>query len=143
MTPELIFQWVNLIALAAWVTLLVRPRHPQTLRWVGQAVPMLFALIYVVLIAMRIGRSGGNFSTLAGVATLFQDPWILLAGWIHYLAFDLLIGVWETRDAATRNLPHWRIVPCLFLTFMFGPAGWLLYLCVRAMPLPHRATPPR
>jgi hypothetical protein len=24
------------------------------------------------------------------------------------------------------------VVPCLFVTFMFGPAGWLLYLALRS-----------
>lgn len=140
MNPELIFSLVNLLALVAWLTLIVRPRHPKILRWVG-AVPVLFAALYCVLIAMRIGRTGGNFSSLEGVATLFRDPWILLAGWIHYLAFDLWVGLWELRDAASRNLPHWRVVPSLLLTFLFGPAGWLLYLCVRARPVPNRGSP--
>jgi hypothetical protein len=48
----------------------------------------------------------------------------------------LLIGVWEVRDAAARRVPHWRLVPCLLLTFLFGPAGWLLYLGVRSLPMP-------
>jgi hypothetical protein len=73
----------------------------------------------------------GSFSTLAGVAMLFSNPWILLAGWVHYLAFDLLIGTWEARDARERRVPHWLLIPCLFLTFMFGPVGWLLYMGVR------------
>ena len=133
MKPESVFSVVNVVAFLAWLTLIVRPRHPRTLQWIGQVVPWFFALIYFVIIALRIGRSAGNFSSLAGVAALFQDPWILLAGWVHYLAFDLLIGVWEVRDAATRNLPHWRVVPCLLLTFMFGPVGWLLYQGVRSM----------
>ena len=51
---------------------------------------------------------------------------------MHYLAFDLLIGTWEVRDAQERGIPHVFVVPCLFLTFMFGPAGWLLYLTLRS-----------
>ena len=62
---------------------------------------------------------------------LFSEPWILLAGWTHYLAFDLLVGNWEMRDATTRGLPYWLVLPCLVLTFLFGPAGWLLYAIVR------------
>ena len=83
----------------------------------------------------------GSFSTLAGVATLFSNPWLLLAGWLHYLAFDLLIGTWEARDARDRGVPHLFVVPCLFLTLMFGPAGWLLYMGLRrwrSLPTVHR-----
>lgn len=134
MTPAAWFSLVNSLALLTWLGLIVRPRHPRVLQWAGLIVPIVFALIYVAIVAMRFGRTEGDFNSLAGVAALFRDPWILLAGWIHYLAFDLLTGVWEARDAVTRNVPHWLLALCLLLTFMFGPAGWLLYLAVRSIP---------
>ena len=62
---------------------------------------------------------------------LFDNPWALLAGWTHYLAFDLFIGGWEVRDAQRRGIPHLLIVPALVLTFLLGPAGLLLYLAIR------------
>ena len=132
MTPEQVFSIVNLIATAAWVALVILPGR----RWVtgivtSTVVPLLFAIVYVGIVATTFGRTPGGFSTLAGVATLFGNPWALLAGWIHYLAFDLLIGTWETRDAREHGLPHLLLVPCLVLTFLFGPAGWLLYRGVR------------
>ena len=58
--------------------------------------------------------------------------WVLLAGWVHYLCFDLLVGCWEVRDARDRGVPYMLVIPCLVLTFMFGPAGWLLYQGVRS-----------
>ena len=132
MTPEQMFSIVNLLATAAWIALVILPGR----RWVtgivtSTVVPLLFALVYVGIVATTFGRTPGGFSTLAGVATLFSNPWALLAGWIHYLAFDLLIGTWETRDAREHGLPHLLLVPCLVLTFLFGPAGWLLYRGVR------------
>ena len=133
MNPGTLFSVVNLVAFITWLALMLRPRHPFVLRWAGLIVPLLFAVLYAIIIAMRIGHAGGDFRSLSGVAALFQDPWFLLAGWVHYLAFDLLTGVWEVRDAAARNLPHRLVVPCLFLTFLFGPAGWLLYMAVRSL----------
>jgi hypothetical protein len=131
-TPEQVFSIVNLFATVAWILLVILPRQ----RWVtevvtSRVVPMVFAIMYVGIVATTLGRTPGGFSTLAGVATLFSNPWVLLAGWIHYLAFDLLIGTWEARDARERGLPHLLLIPCLFLTFMLGPAGWLLYMGVR------------
>jgi hypothetical protein len=79
---------------------------------------------------MTLRGAEGGFSTLSGVASLFANPWLLLAGWVHYLAFDLLVGTWEARDARERGLPHLLLVPCLVLTFLLGPAGWLLYMTV-------------
>jgi hypothetical protein len=97
----------------------------------GLVVPALLAAAYVALIASNWGSANGGFSSLAGVSALFSSPWLLLAGWIHYLAFDLLVGTWEVRDALARDIPQLLVVPCLALTFMFGPAGWLLYAGLR------------
>jgi hypothetical protein len=130
--PEQVFSIANLVAVVAWVALVILPGR----RWVtdvvtSAAVPLLFAIVYVGIVATTIGRTPGGFSTLGDVATLFSNPWVLLAGWIHYLAFDLLIGTWEARDAREHGVPHLLLVPCLVLTFMFGPAGWLAYRAVR------------
>jgi ABA DEFICIENT 4-like len=131
-TPEQVFSIVNLIATAAWLALVILPGR----RWVtgivtSTVVPLLFAIVYVGVMVTTFGRTPGGFSTLEAVATLFSNPWALLAGWIHYLAFDLLIGTWEVRDAREHGLPHLLVVPCLVLTFLFGPAGWLLYRAAR------------
>ena len=131
MTPELIFTIVNAIAVLSWVGLAALPGHKIVTRIIGLAVPALLASIYIAIVAARIGGSDGGFSSLAAVTTLFADPWLLLAGWIHYLVFDLFAGSWEVRDARTRGLSHALVLPCLALTFLFGPAGWLLYLIVR------------
>lgn len=133
MTPETVFSAASTTALATWLLLAVRPRAAWVQRVAGTIVPVLFSVTYAILVAWRLGRGTGDFNSLAGVAALFSDPWTLLAGWIHYLAFDLLTGVWETRDAARRGIPHWMVVPCLFLTFMLGPAGWLLYVAIRTV----------
>ncbi|MGE0816156.1 MAG: ABA4-like family protein [Vicinamibacterales bacterium] len=132
MTPEAVFSAAGAVATLSWLLLALAPRAAWVQRITGTVVPLGFALTYVAILAMRLGRVSGDFNSLAGVAALFSDPWTLLAGWIHYLAFDLLTGVWETRDAAARGVPHWMVVPCLVLTFLFGPAGWLLYLGLRA-----------
>jgi hypothetical protein len=132
MSPDQIFSIVNLIALSAWILLAVLPRQRMVNLIVGTAVPTLFAIIYAGFIAAEWNSSAGGFSSLPDVAMLFSNPWLLLAGWIHYLAFDLLIGNWEARDARERGIPHLLVLPCLALTFLFGPAGWLAYTAVRA-----------
>lgn len=133
MSPDQVFAVANTVALSSWVLLAVLPGR----RWVtqvvtGTVVPALFAAVYVAIIATTFAGAEGSFATLGGVATLFANRWVLLAGWIHYLTFDLLIGTWEARDAVERRIPRVVLVPCLFLTFMFGPAGWLLYMGARS-----------
>jgi hypothetical protein len=132
MSASHVFSAANLVALSCWVLLIAFPRRAWANRVAGTVVPAAFAVLYTLLIAVNFFGSAGGFSSLPDVALLFANPWLLLAGWIHYLAFDLLIGSWEARDARRRGISHTRVVPCLLLTFMFGPAGWLLYLGVRS-----------
>jgi hypothetical protein len=134
MTPEQVFGVVNLVALAGWLLLAVLPSRPWVPNLVTAVViPSLLAVVYTGLVAVRWAGADGGFGSLEQVARLFADPWVLLAGWVHYLAFDLFVGSWEVRDARAHGIPHWMVVPCLFLTFMFGPAGWVLYMAVRAV----------
>jgi len=134
MSPEQIFPIANGLAAVTWLMLAILPRRAWVAeRLAGWIVPALFAVVYATIVAVVFAHADGSFSTLPGVARLFANPWMLLAGWLHYLAFDLLIGAWEVRDAHQRGVPHLMVVPCLFLTFMFGPAGWLVYLTIRSM----------
>jgi hypothetical protein len=131
MTAERLFSILNLIAIAGWLPLVFLPRARWATAVVPLVLPCLFGVIYVVLVAASLPWGEGGFSSLAGVGALFENPWALLAGWAHYLAFDLFIGGWQVRDARERGIPHLFVVPALLLTFLFGPAGLLLYLVVR------------
>ncbi|MGE0592289.1 MAG: ABA4-like family protein [Vicinamibacterales bacterium] len=142
MSPEQLFSIVNLVAVVSWLALAALPRMPWVARRVtGVVVPGLLSLVYVGLLVSSWGAPG-DFSSLGGVSQLFANPWLLLAGWTHYLAFDLLVGSWQAQDARARGIRHVLLLPCLLLTFLFGPAGWLLYQAVRyASPTPGRAAP--
>ena len=132
MSADQIFTLLNSIALVAWLLIAIFPRRPLVVETIaGTAIPAFFAAAYIAIIASALGSSEGSFSSLQGVAALFANPWLLLAGWTHYLAFDLLVGVWEVRDSSARGIPHVMVMPCLLLTFLFGPAGWLLSLVLR------------
>ena len=132
MNAENIFSIVNLTALAGWILLIVTPRRSWTRKIVlSGIVSVLLSAAYLVLIVLFFGDAEGGFGSLADVMKLFANKNVALAGWIHYLAFDLLIGVWETTDAQRRGVSHWFVAPCLFLTFMLGPVGFLAYYIVR------------
>lgn len=143
MTADTLFSIANTTALLAWLVLMAFQKRRWAADVVAIAAVVLFASIYVVLIAAQWLHSEGSFGSLDGVAALFSNRWLLLAGWVHYLAFDLLVGRWEVQDAARLGLSPWLVAPVLVLTFMFGPAGWLAYMGVRAAlgtrpaPAPH------
>jgi len=132
MTIEGVFSTCNLLAMAGWVLLLAVPRNRRAMTIAGTVIPLVLAAIYLALFVLHARESRGGFSSLAAVAQLFDNHWLLLAGWVHYLAFDLFIGGWETRDAIARGVPRLLLAPCLLLTFMLGPIGLLCYHAARA-----------
>ncbi len=137
MTPDQFFSIASSLATLSWLALIVLPRRAGIVT--GLVVPVLLALLYAALIGRYWGGAQGGFSSLAAVAQLFANPWLLLAGWVHYLCFDLLIGTWEVQDAQARGIPHLLVVPCLVLTFLFGPVGWLLYKGLASVPFRSKA----
>ena len=131
MEVDSLFQICNVIAIVGWLLLVFAPRWSAPRLLSGLAIPALLSGVYLMLILIYYGRAEGGFGSLDAVAKLFQNRPVLLAGWVHYLAFDLFIGAWETRDAERNGLPHLLVIPCLLLTFLFGPIGLLLYLLLR------------
>lgn len=132
MSPDQLFQLANPLALLGWLALLAAPLVPRLAQGVaGTAVPLLLSLAYAGLVLAYWSGASGGFGSLPEVMQLFTHPQIALAGWMHYLAFDLFLGAWEVRTARTEGIPHWAVVPCLALTFLFGPAGLLAFAILR------------
>ena len=133
MTPETIFQLCNTLALISWIVLIVlSPFWLRVDKFLIGVIITLLAMVYAWIIFS--GFSAGDvkkFGSLDGVMSLFQNKLLLTAGWVHYLAFDLLTGIWIKRNAIVHNINHWLIIPALLFTFMLGPAGLLLYLVTR------------
>ncbi len=132
MSYETIFSICDTAVLPGWLLLAILPRWKWTARLITSVIiPALLGLVYLYLIVTHFGKAEGGFGSLAQVQQLFQNPAALLGGWIHYLAFDLFIGSWEVRDAQRLGLNHLLVIPCLALTFLFGPIGLLLYFLIR------------
>jgi hypothetical protein len=133
MHPDDIFRISNMAAMAGWLALLASPFFPRIAdRIAALLVPALLTVAYAGLVLAFWSGATGGFDTLPNVMLLFTQPEIALAGWIHYLAFDLLIGAWEVRTARDERIPFLFVVPCLALTFLFGPAGYLAFTALRA-----------
>ena len=103
--------------------------------------PLVLSAGYTAVVLAFWSSADGGFDSLANVARLFESRWLLLAGWVHYLAFDLLVGTWVVRTARQEGLAHLLVLPCLAATFLFGPAGYLLFQGLRASMKARRAAP--
>ena len=131
MSEAQLFQFASTTASLSWIALVVQPKRvAPVLRFV---VPSALAMLYIWALATAPKNPDGGFGSLAQVKALFTQDRAILAGWVHYLAFDLFIGSWEARDAARLGIPHWQLVPCLLLTFLFGPIGLASWFSVRAL----------
>ncbi len=134
MTIERLFDIANLIALLGWIVLAFAPLARGRLVLAARVIGVTLALAYAGLLITSLaggGTEGGSFTSLEGVTVLFARPEAVLVGWVHYLAFDLWVGAWAVEDAGKRGVPHWAMVPVLFLTLMAGPIGLLVYLAAR------------
>lgn len=134
MNPEALFQAGTMAAVGGWAALLASPWLPRFSDAVASLViPGLLSVAYAGLVLAFWSGAEGGFDTLDNVALLFQSREVLLAGWLHYLAFDLFVGAWEVRTARAERIPFFLVVPCLALTFLFGPAGFLIFLMIRTV----------
>jgi Domain of unknown function (DUF4281) len=151
MTPHQWFAIANPLAMLGWIALaaaLLLPAGAVRARLAdagGRLMPLLLCAGYVVALVAYWGSApGGGFGTLDEVAALFRSPGVLLAGWVHYLAFDLFIGRWILDDALARAggssaARRALLLPVLLLTFLFGPAGLLAWFALRGVAAPSLA----
>ncbi len=140
MSWETIFGVANVWPLLFWLLLAFGPRNETTAKIVFYGGVALLALAYAILLPLimtgavdAVGPEGGSmdFTQLSGVMALFDSKGGATVGWIHYLAFDLFVGLWVARNADRHGYARWIQVPILFFVLMAGPFGLTLYLLLR------------
>lgn len=72
-----------------------------------------------------------DFTSIQGVQAFFASDAGATIGWIHYLAFDLFVGLWIARDADDKGFARWVQAPILLATFMAGPLGLIIWILLR------------
>jgi Domain of unknown function (DUF4281) len=130
---ELVYSACSTLAIIGWLALVLAPFNRNYAIPFARGAALILAVAYLIQLFTITQDTGGDFFTLTGVTTLFTVPGNVMLGWTHYLAFDLFIGSWEVEDSAQRGIPHWLVIPCLGLTFMFGPIGLLAYFIIRTL----------
>ncbi len=134
MAPDELFGWAGQAAMIGWVILIFLPRRwPLLLAVPRYLIPLALSLLYAGLVSIHFASAeGGGYGSLTEVRALFAPDEVLLAGWVHYLAFDLFIGGWIAVEADRLGLNRLLQAPILLMTFMFGPVGLALFLLMRA-----------
>jgi hypothetical protein len=133
MESELIFKLCNIIALVGWLLNIISNK-PQIERFIVGIIVALLAIVYTYFIIVSLKFSDAqSFSSLHGIRSLFAHDQLLLASWVHYLAFDLMTRLFIRSNAKKHSITLWLVLPCLLFTFMLGPLGLLMYLLIRWM----------
>jgi len=123
------------IALIGWLAIIALPNWSYTVTVTVNMVAAL-AVLYLYLLFVKIPgieKTRGSFSSLDGVIALFKSPKVMLAGWVHFLAFDLMVALYIRADAPLHGIQHVWLIPIYLLTLMFGPAGLLVYFGLRLL----------
>lgn len=131
-----LFKLVSAIAAFGWGILIFAPNWKYANLVIVNGLVIGLALFYVYLLFIRMDPKDedypkGNFLTLEGISLLFRNPKNLLAGWVHYLAFDLMLGIYIKTEANALGINHFIQIPCFLLTFLLGPVGLLAFIIIQ------------
>ena len=127
---EGLFNFLNILPLPIWVSMILFPRTRFTQRMVMSYWPyMVLGAVYLLFLLVSIFTAGGGFNiNFDALRAGLSGEWAFLAAWAHFITFDLFVGVWIFRDAK-----YWGINPTVFLilTLFAGPVGLGAYLVMR------------
>lgn len=139
MTPDMFFDIASPLAMLGWIGLALAPLAPIWVQRIsGLAIPVALSVVYTGLVLVYWPQSDGGYGSLDDVMSLLGNRGMATAGWVHYLAFDLLVGAWIAHDARTSGIRHLFILPSLVLTFLFGPVGFVTYLALKLVAQPKQ-----
>jgi hypothetical protein len=131
-----LYKLVNAVAAIGWVILIFLPNWNLADSAIKYGIVVGLSVFYIYILFIRKDIENevypkGNFTSLEGVINLFKNPRNLLAGWVHYLAFDLMLGIFIKAQANEIGMSHFLQIPCFILTFMLGPVGYLLFVILQ------------
>ena len=138
LTFENIYLWTNFGVLPFWFMLIIIPNSRITQLFVNSIVlPLILATAYVYVIYQAILLDEPVFDilklylSLDNLYTVFATESFLLIFWIHFLALNLFLGSWVSRDGIKYNMSRSVIaIPLIFIYFT-GPLGLVLYWLLR------------
>ena len=135
---ENIYLWVNLGILPFWLMLIIIPNSKFTQIFVNSIVlPLILSVAYVYLIYQTILLDESLldvfklYLSLDDLYTAFATETFLLIFWIHFVALNLFLGSWVSRDAIKYNMSRGLVFIPLILIYFTGPLGLVLYWLFR------------
>ena len=138
LTFENIYLWTTFGLMPFWLMLAIAPNSKLTQILLNSIIlPLILstAYIYVIYQTILLDEPLINifklYLSLDNLYTLFSAESFLLVFWLHFLALNLFLGSWISRDGAKYNLPRGLVFIPLLLVYFTGPVGLVLYWLIR------------
>ena len=138
LTFENIYFWSNLSLIPFWLMLLIVPNSRFTQFFVNSIIlPLILSTAYVYVIYQTILLDETIFDTfklylsLDSLYTIFATESFLLIFWLHFLALNLFLGSWISKDGIKYNMSRSLVAVPLFLVYFTGPLGLVLFWLIR------------
>ena len=138
LTFENIYLRTNFGILPLWLMLIIIPNSKFTQFFVNSIiVPLIVSATYTYIIYQAILMDEPIFDffklylSLDNLYTLFATESFLLVFWLHFLALNLFLGSWISRDGIKYNMPRSLVFLPLILVYFTGPLGLVLYWIIR------------
>lgn len=134
MDTTLFFKIANNTAMLGWLLLLIVPKWKYTIPFIVSAIIFFLTGSYTFIIVKTLPFIKPDvFSSLATIRNLFQNDIALLAGWVHYLAFDLFVGIYIVKESEKCKIHRLIVTLLLPLTFLFGPIGYAAFQIIKTI----------
>ena len=137
-TLETIYLWLNYGVIPIWIVLIFFPNSKLNQIFISSIfLPLIFSIIYIYFIYQLIYLNENiitSFNLYLGIielTDLFSNERFLLLFWIHFLAINLFLGSWVSRDSIKYNIPKFFSGLSLILIYFIGPIGLVIYWFVR------------
>ena len=128
------FKIANNAAMFGWLLLLIAPKWKYTIPTLVSFIIFFLSTSYTFIIIKTLPYIKPDvFSSLTTIRNLFANDIALLAGWIHYLVFDLFVGVYILREAEKIKLHRLVVTILLPITFLFGPIGYVTFQIIKTI----------
>ena len=131
---EILFWFSSIWILPLWSLMWFLPKHEITSRVMNDIriciLPLLipYAILVIPNILDIFITLGSEMPTPDLVIEFFQDDDVILIGWLHFLAFDILAGRYIWKRMIDLDRPIYLSTPILILSMMVAPLGFLLGL---------------
>ena len=138
LTFENIYMWTSFGILPFWIMLIIIPNSKVTQFFVNSIIlPLILSTTYIyviyqtVLLDEPISDIIRFYLSLDSLYTVFATESFLLIFWLHFVALNLFLGSWISRDGIKYNISRSLIFVPLILVYFTGPLGLVLYWIIR------------